>query len=170
MATTVIKSYNSDNQAEVTADHELKVTGTITANNSSVGPTGAPVPPDATLIAGEDPSGNLVPVAVDSSGHVIISGTTGGFDTISPGYPTQVPVGTASVTIIAANPLRKYAHVANNSGEAIFIQFKVSAALNQGVKIGPGGFYTLEEINLWRGDVNAIGLMAGQLIDVLEGI
>lgn len=172
MAVTTIKSYNSDNQAEVTADHELKVTGDINANNSSVGPTGDPVPPDATLVAGKDPSGNLVPVAVDSDGHLIVSsnGDSGAFDTLSPGYPTQISVGTTSITLLPANPLRKYGHVSNNSGEAIFIQFQSSAALNQGVKIGPGGFYTLEVNNLYRGDINAIGLMAGQLIDVVEGI
>lgn len=170
MAVTTIKSYNSDNQAEVTADHELKVTGNITTNNSSVGPTGDPVPTDATLVAGKDPSGNLVPVAVDSDGHVITSTDGGGFDTLSPGYPTQVSVGTTSLLLIPANPLRKYAHVSNNSGESIFIQFQSSAALNQGIKIGPGGFYTLEVTNLYRGDINAIGLMAGQMIDIVEGI
>lgn len=74
MATTHIKSYNSDNQAEVTADHELKVTGTVTANNSSVGPTGDPIPADATLVAGEDPSGNLSPLQTNADGELIVAG------------------------------------------------------------------------------------------------
>lgn len=174
MATTQIKNGfhgGTDDQLLVNPDGSINVNTTGGGGgNASVGPTGSPVPADGTLIAGEDPSGNLVPIAVDSNGHVIISGTAGGFDTLSPGYPTQRTVGTTSVTIIPSNVNRKYAHVSNNSGEVIFIQFQVSAALNQGVKIWPGGFYTLEETNLWRGDINAIGLMAGQLIDVLEGI
>lgn len=174
MSTTSIKNGfkgGSDDQLLVNPDGSINVNATGGGgSNASVGPTGAPVPADGTLIAGKDPSGNLVSVAVDSTGHVIISGTAGGFDILSPGYPTQVSVGTTSITIISANVNRKYAHVSNNSGESIFIQFQVSAMLNQGVKIGPGGFYTLEETNLWRGDINAIGLIAGQLIDVLEGV
>lgn len=74
MATTVIKSYNSDNQAEVTDNHELKVTGTFTANNSSVGPTGDPVPADATLVGGEDPSGNLQALQVNNAGELRVAG------------------------------------------------------------------------------------------------
>lgn len=174
MATTQIKDGwhgGSDNQLLVNPDGSINVNGGGSGGNASVGPTGSPVPTDGTLVAGKDPSGNLVPVAVDASGHVIISGAdSGAFDTLSPGYPTQVTVGTTSVLLIPANPIRKYAHISNNSGESIYIQFQSSAALNQGVKIGPGGFYTLEVNNLYRGDINAIGLIAGQKIDVVEGI
>lgn len=170
MAVTTIKSYNTDDQAFVTPNHELLVTGSIAATNPSVGTTGTTAPTSATEIGGVDPSGNLQPIKVDSSGAVIVSNSGNGFSALSSGYPTQRTVGTTSVTIIPANSARKYAHVANNSGEAIYIQYQVSAALNQGVKIGPGGFFTLEIDNLYKGDINAIGLMAGQLIDVLEGI
>lgn len=79
MAVTTIKSYNSDNQAEVTAAHELKVTGNFTANNSSVGPTGDPVPADATLVGGTTPSGDLAALKLDSSGNLLVS--TAGFVT-----------------------------------------------------------------------------------------
>lgn len=97
-------------------------------------------------------------------------GTTTGFSAITAGYPAQVAVGTTSVELLPANPLRKYAHFFNNSNEAIFIQFQATAALNQGVKVGPGSFFTLELNNLWQGSVNAIGLMAGQLVSVVEGV
>jgi len=170
MATQTIKSYNTDDQAFVTPAHELLVTGNVTASNPSVGTAGQPAPTSVTEVGGVDPSGNLQPIKVDSSGAVIVSNSGNGFSNLSPGYPTQRTVGTTSVTIIPANSGRKYAHVANNSGESIFIQYQVSASLNQGVKIGPGGFFTLEIDNLYKGDINAIGLMAGQLIDVLEGI
>lgn len=94
----------------------------------------------------------------------------GGFSNLTPGTPTQISVGTSSTLLIAANPNRLYAHVVNNSGETIFIQYSVSAALNQGIRIPSRGFYTIESTNLWLGDINAIGLIAGQLIDILEGI
>lgn len=70
MAVTIIKSYNSDNQAEVTADHELKVTGNITTNNSSVGTNGDPAPTDATLIGGVDPNGDLRPLEINDEGRL----------------------------------------------------------------------------------------------------
>lgn len=73
MATTIIKSAISNNQAIVTDDGELLVTGNLTTNNSSVGPSGDPAPADATLVAGIDPDGNLAPVKVDSTGAVIVT-------------------------------------------------------------------------------------------------
>lgn len=171
MAVTTIKSYNSDNQAEVTSDNALKVTGNITASNPSTGPTATPVPLDATLVGGKDPSGNLVPLKVTPDGTLATAGDdSGGFSNISPGYPTQITVGTSSTNLFSANPSRKYAHISNNSSAAIYIQYGVAAAINQGIKIGPGGFFTLDIENLWKGDINAIGLTASQLIDVLEGI
>lgn len=100
--------------------------------------------------------------------NATISGATG-FSVLTPGTPTQVSIGTTSSTLIAANPNRLYAHIVNNSGQPIYIQYSVSAALNQGIKLPPGSFYTIESNNLWLGAINAIGVMAGQLIDILEG-
>lgn len=140
MATTQIKSGSSDNQAIVNASKELLVS-------------------DATSHT------LLQEIVTNTSGG---SGG-GGFNIISPGYPTQISVGTSSTQLFAANASRKYAHIFNNSVATIFIQYEVSAALNQGIKIQPGSFFTLDTDNLWLGIVNAIGLTTGQLIDVLEG-
>lgn len=181
MATTIIKDYQDDNQAKVDSTGHvyvtdggtpIAVTGTFTATNPSVGPTGAPAPAQATEIAGVDSAGNLIPVLVTSTGQVEVTGTLTvgeGFSTISPGYPTQVSVGTVSTQLFASNANRKYAHIFNNSGEPIYIQYQVSAALNQGIRINGGSFFTLDSNNLWLGIINAIGVMTGQLIDVLEG-
>lgn len=108
----------------------------------------------------------------DGSINVVGGGGGGstGFSSITPGYPSQVAVGTTSVVLLPSNLARKYAHFFNNSSEAIFIQFQATAALNQGIKVGPGSFYTLETTNLYLGDINAIGLITGQLISVVEGI
>lgn len=176
MASTTIKDgYNggSDNQALVDSAGNLHVTGSISATNPSVGTNGATAPTSATEVAGIDPSGNLHPLQTDSSGNLKIVGTLTvgeGFSNLSPGYPTQVSVGTTSVQIIAANMARKYFHLFNNSSQPIFIQYSSVAALNQGIKINSGTFFTLDSDNLWLGIVNAIGLIPGQLIDVLEGI
>lgn len=172
MSTTSIKNGfqgGSDDQLKVNPDGSINVTGG-SARNPSVGTNGDPAPASSTLAAGTDPSGNLKSLQTDASGNLKTVGFDGGFDTLSPGYPTQVSVSTTSILLLPANNIRKYAHIANNSSNAIFIQYNVSAALNQGIKIGPGGFYTLDTANLYRGDINAIGLMNGQFIDVLEGI
>lgn len=56
----------------------IPITGSISATNPSVGPTGSAVPASATYLGGIN-GGNLVGVAVDSSGHLIpavVSDTT----------------------------------------------------------------------------------------------
>lgn len=116
----------------------------------------------------QDTNGNPI-TATDGALNVNATVGVEGFSTLTPGTPTQIPVGTTSTELIAANPNRKYAHVVNNSGETIYIQYSVSAALNQGIKLPSSSFYTIESSNLWLGAINAIGVMANQLIDILEG-
>jgi hypothetical protein len=66
--------------ADVTTANELKValSGSIVIPTQTVseGPTGAPVPADATLIGGKGPTGNLTSVSVDASGNLnaVVSG------------------------------------------------------------------------------------------------
>lgn len=171
MATTIIKSYNSDNQAIVDDTGHLLVSGTVNATNPSVGTTGALAPTSATEAGGVDNSGNLQPFKIDSSGALVTSSvaTPEGFSVITPGYPVQITVTGISSVILPANPLRKYAHIINNSSDAIFIQFKIAAALNAGIKIGSGGLFFISGNDLWLGDVTAIATTSSQIIDVLEG-
>lgn len=91
-----------------------------------------------------------------------------GFDTLT-APPGRVDVGLTSVLLFAANPDRKYAHIVNNSGQTIYIQYSTSASLGQGIKLPPNTLYTIESNNLWLGQINAIGVSASQLIDILEG-
>jgi hypothetical protein len=67
----------------------------IVSNNPSVGPSNDPVPNQATLIGGEDGTGDLIPVAVDSDGHVQVD-------------IQSMPAGSAT----AANQLTQIAHEA----------------------------------------------------------
>lgn len=91
-----------------------------------------------------------------------------GFDTLT-NPPGQVTVGLTSITLFTANPNRKYAHIVNNSGLDIYIQFLNNAIFGQGIKLAPNTLYTIESTNLWLGQINAIGVSASQLIDILEG-
>jgi hypothetical protein len=43
------------------------------SSNASIGPTGSTAPTSATEIAGVNPSGNLTPLQVDSSGNLLVS-------------------------------------------------------------------------------------------------
>lgn len=125
---------------------------------------------DVDSIAIGNGSGQKLAINPDGSINVQGNITVGeGFSNITPGYPTQVSVGTNSTELFPANPNRKYVHVFNNSQEVIFLQYQVSAALNQGIKIQPGTFFTLDSTNLWLGAINAIGLISNQLIDCLSG-
>lgn len=103
-------------------------------------------------------------------GPIDVISTPAGFSTISPGYPTQIAVGTTSTQLFPANPLALYRHVVNNSSQMIFIQYGASAALNQGIPLIPRGVLFITSIDLFKGVINAIGLINNQLIDVTEGI
>lgn len=117
----------------------------------------------------QDTNGNPITSTGGALDVNVISEGSEGFSALSPGFPTQVSIGTNSTQVFPLNLNRKYAHIMNNSNEEIFIQYQASAALNQGIRIPPGGFFTLESNNLWLGTVNAIGVMSNQLIDILEG-
>lgn len=91
-----------------------------------------------------------------------------GFDTLT-NPPGQIAVGLTTTVLLIANPNRKYAHIVNNTSDAIYIQYSTNAALNQGIKIPPNTLYTIESNNLWLGSINAVGVSGSQLIDILEG-
>lgn len=124
----------------------------------------------ASTVGIKDTDGNLLVVNPDGSINTSSTGMSG-FNTLSPGYPTQLLVDTAASTVLLpANNDRVYAHIFNNSAAAIYIQFQAPAALNQGIRINPGNYYVIDKSSLWLGAVNAIALVSNQLIDVLEGI
>lgn len=105
-----------------------------------------------------------------SVGPIDVITTPAGFSIISPGYPTQVSIDNVSTELFPPNPLAVYRHAVNNSAEVIFVQYGASAALNQGVPLIPRGTFFITGADLFKGQINAIGLINNQLIDVLEGI
>lgn len=43
------------------------------SSNASIGPNGSTAPTSATLVGGENPSGNLTPIQLDASGNLLVS-------------------------------------------------------------------------------------------------
>lgn len=80
----------------------------------------------------------------------------------------QVSVTSSSTQLFAANATRAYAHVFNNSSDTIYLQFSIGAALQQGIRLVPGAFYTVSGYELWLGEINAISTGSSTLIDIFE--
>jgi hypothetical protein len=90
-----------------------------------------------------------------SQGSVAITNVNGAFAN------TQDTVTSASTTIVAANPLRRYLLIQNNDASGdIFVRLDgVAATLTTGVKIPAGGSYELQGY-VPTGAVTAIGSIA----------
>lgn len=66
-------------------------------------------------------------------------------------------VTTSSQLVLAANELRKFCILINDSSENIYIKFGSAASLNNGIRISANGFsYEIDNTNLWVGDIYAI--------------
>lgn len=75
----------------------IPITGTITVTEASIGPTGSPVPLSANYVAGKN-AGNLVGLAVDSSGNIVVSSIVAALPAGSNAIGT-VTVGNASLAV-----------------------------------------------------------------------
>lgn len=101
-------------------------------------------------------------------------GGGGGGGAITPtGFATATKTGQLIVTgattqVFAANATRAYAHIFNNTGDTLFLQFSIGAALMQGIRLVPGGFFTISGYELWLGTVNAISTGTSTSIDIFE--
>lgn len=122
MAVTIIKSTDSDNQAIVDNTGALKVTGTFSATNASIGLNGGPAPTSSTEIAAIDPDGNLAPLLVDSNG-ALITIANGGFTTqdleIFFNEVNSIAVGMETIINTFTAPVGKISYLLTifNSGE-----------------------------------------------------
>jgi len=63
------------------------------ASNPSVGPNASAIPADSTLIGGENPSGNLMPIAVDASGKILLASESIEIGTVDQGTPNTATNG-----------------------------------------------------------------------------
>lgn len=56
-------------------DNPLQVAGSFSSTNSANGPTGDPVPAEATMVGFEDPSGDLQAGQVSAAGNILVDGS-----------------------------------------------------------------------------------------------
>jgi len=86
---------------------------------------------------------------------------------------TQVTVGAASSSLIAANPLRRYLLISNcSSAQRMSIAFGAAAATDTGITLQAGQSYEMSEAagNLCLSEVRGWASAAGVLIGVQEGV
>lgn len=176
MATTQIKSANSENQAIVDDTGHLLVTGTIAASNPSVGTTGTPAPASATEIAGIDSSGNLHPVSVDANGFVNVNGVStvvGPVTTEQAGLnsfqTSQYAIGTSAIQL-APTPLANRSSISitieASPNIAVFVGNSSAVTISTGYPLYDGS--TLQLDLTPSGSVWAISSVTGQTAAILE--
>jgi len=77
--------------------------------------------------------------------------------------------GTVSVLALEQNPQRANALFVNDSGSTIYLSLGYPAVLNTGIRVSSnGGFFEINALNMWRGQVYAITSIASQLLLVTE--
>jgi hypothetical protein len=93
-----------------------------------------------------------------------------GFDTAS--VPaTQVAINAITSTeVLAANASRAYAHLINNSGQRVWVQYGLSAEIGKGIPLNNGAMLTLSGFELWRGSVHAVSTTGSVNLDIMEAI
>lgn len=177
MAVITIKSKNSDNQAIVTTDGRLLVSGDgPSGGNPSVGTNGDTAPDMSTEIAGIDPDGNLKPVSVDANGFVNVNGTsvvTGTVTTHEAGLNTfktsQYTIGTVEIQL-TPTPLSNRSSiclkVVDIGANTIFFCQTPGAALTDGFPLKSGDNVQLDLTS--SGVIYAVSTAPGQLLYVLE--
>lgn len=121
-------------------------------SNPAAGPTGSPVPVDASYTGFKDNSGNLVGISASTPLPVTEQPFSSTADA-----PVDSVVGTSSSTVLAANVLRKGLTLTNISFETISLSFGAfPAVLFSGITLGPGGSYWMDSYEYTTASVNAI--------------
>jgi len=132
-------------------------------SNPSVGPNGSPIPADSTLIGSEDASGNLQPASATNPVPV----KNYPLATLAQ-TPTNITISTSSVTVLAANTLRKGVNICNISYGTVSLSFGSAAVIFTGVTLGPGGTFWMDESDYTTAAINAISTQGNTVIAVQE--
>lgn len=89
---------------------------------------------------------------------------------VSSATPTNVTVGVASTTVLAANANRKFAVFVNDSDTTIYLSLSGTAVMNEGIRLNAsGGSYEINLTNLYLGVITAICVAAGKNLTVTSG-
>ena len=102
---------------------------------------------------------------------VTVEGTSagaGGFSTLSPGMPAVVSVGVGSTQLLAANSVRGFAVISNNTAKTIYVQLGAAAVYGSGIRLSSGASLWLSGGDLWLGDVYGVTNSGTAAIDVNE--
>ena len=123
--------------------------GTLPTSDAADGVIGSPIPADAMLVAGENPSGATEPLQVDANNELITSSI--GLTLNSTG---QVAVGYASAgLIIAANAARAGVLITNPSTTVTVYIGKSTVTTATGAILGPGNSMTIPTVSAVYGIV-----------------
>jgi hypothetical protein len=109
---------------------------------------------------------NQLAINADGSINATITEAPKGFSTVS--NVGQILVTTSSTTVLAANIIRKYFHLVNNSNATVYIQYGSAAQINKGIKLNVGALLMISGNELFLGQINAISTSSINL-DYLEG-
>lgn len=106
-------------------------------------------------------AGVAVPLAVDSSGNLVLSGVTIGDVLIKPsttGTETNVASSATDVTILAANTARLGASVYNDSTQILYLLLAAgtSSATNYTVQMPPNSFFELSGPSVYNGIIKGL--------------
>ena len=156
----------------------IPITGSITATNPSVGPTGTTAPTQATEIGAVDSSGNLQHLLVDPSGKLLvdISGTSTVTGTVNADIvglgafqTSQYTIGATAIQL-APTPLVNRSSISitieASPNVAVYIGNSSAVTISTGYPLYDGSTIQLDLTP--AGNVWAITATAGQTACVLE--
>ena len=130
-------------------------------------------------------NGFIQPISiVDSSGHAatptldgavyrvpvsaVVTSTTA-INVVVMAAPAQVSVGVVSTVVLAANALRTYFMLSNDSSGIMYLGYGALAVVGRGPRLAPGQSIWMDSTAITRQAINAISTVAASNMGVQEG-
>lgn len=140
------------------------IKSTLPVTDSADGVDGTTAPSTSIQIAGKDPNGNLQAILTDINGVIKVTEKV----TVSPNSPTVISVGIATTVVLASNTSRTGLMLINTSSSKISLGLGVSAVLNSGITLYPGGTFWMDSFSYTTVAINAIASVASSNLSVQE--
>lgn len=106
-------------------------------------------------------------VEVDASGRMQVRSVPAG-NSLTAASPSAASIGIASGTLLATNANRKGLVLTNTSIAKISIGLGVTAVLNSGITLYPGGTWVMDELTFTTAQLNAIASIAASNVAIQE--
>lgn len=116
----------------------------------------------------EDGSGNNITSTAITSGTKQALNTTSEKVPLTVSSPTTATVGVATGVVIATNANRKGLTIVNVSANKVSFGLGVSAVLNSGITLYPGGVWVMDEFTFTIAAVNGIASAASSVVSIQE--